>query len=308
MLLAHYLYQLLRHGVNVAVVTAAGYEYNVDKYEYRLSGLLHYFKQNGLTAEECDRFFLFGGECNYLLKLSSEYRLVAVPEHGPNGWMTSTRHLAEAPVNWDEHMVSEILDLAHSTMQETLDELALRGRLIRKRRSVGLVPQPGQEMTRESLDETVLRCQEVLQRMNQGAGAVLPYCAFNGGSDAWVDVGNKRVGVQVLQSYLGIEPTATLHIGDQFLNTGNDFAARAVSPCIWIINPNETTYILKSILRLAKVPHSIDRCDSLDGGLNEEGGINKTTCPSNTVDFSEIERRSVAVKNMDVYTGDILGK
>ena len=26
----------------------------------------------------------------------------------------------------------------------------------------------------------------------------------NGGSDAWVDVGNKRVGVQVLQSYLGI--------------------------------------------------------------------------------------------------------
>ena len=38
----------------------------------------------------------------------------------------------------------------------------------------------------------------------------LPFCAFNGGRDAWVDVGNKRVGVQVLQSYLGISPAEML--------------------------------------------------------------------------------------------------
>jgi IMP and pyridine-specific 5'-nucleotidase len=58
--LAFYLYQLLRHGVSVAVVTAAGYEYNVEKYEYRLSGLLHFFQERGLTKEECERFYLFG--------------------------------------------------------------------------------------------------------------------------------------------------------------------------------------------------------------------------------------------------------
>lgn len=68
--LANYLYLLLKHGVNVAIVTAAGYEYNVDKYEFRLSGLLSYFKSKSLTEEECERFYLFGGECNYLLHVS----------------------------------------------------------------------------------------------------------------------------------------------------------------------------------------------------------------------------------------------
>jgi hypothetical protein len=68
--LANYLCQLLRHGVIVAVVTAAGYEYNVEKYEFRLSGLLNYFKAKELTAEQCERFLLFGGECNYLLAVS----------------------------------------------------------------------------------------------------------------------------------------------------------------------------------------------------------------------------------------------
>lgn len=69
--LASYLCQLLKHGVIVAIITAAGYEYNVDKYEFRLSGLLNYFKAKKLTAEECERFLLFGGECNYLLHVSN---------------------------------------------------------------------------------------------------------------------------------------------------------------------------------------------------------------------------------------------
>jgi hypothetical protein len=68
--LARYLYQLLRQGVVVTVVTAAGYEYNADKYEFRLSGLLNYFKAKTLSVEECERFMLFGGECNYLLHVS----------------------------------------------------------------------------------------------------------------------------------------------------------------------------------------------------------------------------------------------
>ena len=35
--LANYLYLLLRHGVYVAIVTAAGYECQVEKYEFRIS-------------------------------------------------------------------------------------------------------------------------------------------------------------------------------------------------------------------------------------------------------------------------------
>jgi hypothetical protein len=32
--------------------------------------LLNYFKAKELTAEQCERFLLFGGECNYLLAVS----------------------------------------------------------------------------------------------------------------------------------------------------------------------------------------------------------------------------------------------
>ena len=94
----------------------------------------------------------------------------------------------------------------------------------------------------------------------------------------------------MLQSYLGVPAVKTLHIGDQFLNTGNDYAARDVCPCIWITSPEETTYILKSILRLAG--HALD---------GEVATPSKKRVPG--VDFSEIERRSKAVKVMDVYTG-----
>ena len=76
--LAAYLFLLLRHGVNIAVVTAAGYEYNVEKYEFRLSGLLEFFKNHGLTDKECERFYLFGGECNFLLHVSSVRRVFDV--------------------------------------------------------------------------------------------------------------------------------------------------------------------------------------------------------------------------------------
>jgi IMP and pyridine-specific 5'-nucleotidase len=276
----------------------------VEKYEYRLSGLLRYFQTRGLSQEECERFYIFGGECNYLLHLGNDYRLHPVREYGPGGWMTSTKFLPEAPANWTESQVCELLDAAEAQVTATLEELNLRGQIIRKRRSVGLVPRPGQEIPRESLDEVVLRAHEDLQRLNGGKGPGLPYCAFNGGSDCWVDAGNKRVGVQVLQSYLGVPADETLHIGDQFLNTGNDYAARDVSPCVWIINPNETTYILKSILRLAGLsvftPEDANKDDSVIAHNGHHGDDN-TPC----IDFQEMERRDQAAKRMDVYTGDL---
>ncbi len=291
--LATYLWLLLKHGVTVAVVTAAGYEYNVDKYEFRLSGLLAFFQTKGLTAEECDRFYLFGGECNYLLNLGSDFHLHPVKELGPGGWLTSTRYLPEAPGNWAEENVQRLLDLAEETITKAIADLNMRGRIVRKRRSVGLIPQEHQVIPREALDETVLRMQEKLQEFSQHH-IMLPFCAFNGGKDVWMDIGNKRVGVQILQSYLGIPAAETLHIGDQFLNTGNDFAARDVCPCIWITSPEETTYILKTILRLAEVPITIVDVTS-ETDSNAAGGL----------DFAEIERRTRAVKRMDVYTGEI---
>jgi IMP and pyridine-specific 5'-nucleotidase len=318
--LAFYIYQLLRHGVAVAVVTAAGYEYEVEKYELRLSGLLRYFAQSGLSREECERFYLFGGECNYLLQLGHDYRLHPVRETGPGGWSTSTKYLVDSPGNWSEAEVKYLLDGSQETLQQAMEELKLKGRILRKRRSVGLVPLPDAEMTRESLDEAVLRVHEKLHHMNGGCGPGLPFCAFNGGTDAWVDCGSKRVGVQILQCYLGIEPAETLHIGDQFLNTGNDYAARAASPCVWITNPTETSYCLKTILRLAGVSVAVPVVDSKNKesssavAENDEDEVAVSAHRNDTaerkavshIDFEEIERRRASAKIMDVYTGEMV--
>ena len=78
------------------------------------------------------------------------------------------------------------------------------------------------KLKQESLNEVVLRAQEDLAQ----ADIDLPYCCFNGGRDAWCDVGNKCVGVRCMQAFLGIDQDKCLHVGDQFLTTGNDYAVR----------------------------------------------------------------------------------
>lgn len=301
--LASYICQLLKHGVIVAVVTAAGYEYMAEKYEHCLSGLLNYFKAKQLTAEECERFLLFGGECNYLFHLGSDFRLHPVKERGGGGWLTSTKFLERCPSNWRDDDIEALLDVAEEAVRESIEDMQLRGRVTRKKRSIGLIPNnSNQTITREALDETVLRCQGQLQLMNNGAGPHIPFCVFNGGRDMWVDVGNKRVAVEVLGSYLGVDASETLHIGDQFLNTGNDYAARDICPCIWITSPDETTYVLKTILRFAGATYEVNE-------VEKEKILSSNIKPvSSTVDFGEVERRVQAVQEMDVFTGEMIRK
>lgn len=231
--------------------------------------------------------------------MRSDYRLHPVKETGPGGWVTSTKHMQEAPGNWIEEDITHLLNVAEETLSYAVSELNMRGRVIRKKRSVGLIPASSTGMTREALDEAVLRVQHELSGLSTIA---LPFCAFNGGRDVWVDVGNKRVGVEVLQSYAGINKCETLHIGDQFLNTGNDYAARDVCPCIWITSPDETTYILKKILALANVVPSDDDEETSENTKSGSSTVNK----AGAVNFSECERRTEAVKKMDVFTGELL--
>ena len=61
---------LLKFGLHVAVITAAGYGLDGAKYEVRLRGLLDAFVAQKLSADEMSRFYVFGGECNYLLQCS----------------------------------------------------------------------------------------------------------------------------------------------------------------------------------------------------------------------------------------------
>jgi IMP and pyridine-specific 5'-nucleotidase len=236
--------------------------------------------------------------------MGSDYRLHAVKETGPGGWITSTKYLQETPGNWNEEDVTKLLDAAERSVSTTQSDLNMRSRVLRKKRSVGLVPLSTSAMLpREALDEAVLRVQSEL---TMGSNCALPFCAFNGGRDVWVDVGNKRVGVQILASYAGIPTAETLHIGDQFLNTGNDFAARAVCPCIWITSPEETTYILKSILRLANIPFLLeDETAAHSPVLSRKGSVDESG-EGHGVNFDEIERRTSIIKHMDVFTGEVI--
>jgi IMP-specific 5'-nucleotidase len=99
-----------------------------------------------------------------------------------------------------------------------------------------LVPE-NTKLTRESLEEAVLASQRTLS--HHPVSEKIPFCCFNGGSDVWVDVGDKSLGVSVLQRYfdnakneIRIWGGNTLHVGDQFMSLGgNDF--KAVVP-LWM--------------------------------------------------------------------------
>lgn len=81
-----------------------------------------------------------------------------------------------------------------------------------------------------------------------GAPPGLPFCAFNGGNDVFVDVGNKSVGLDALMRYIGVGPAQALHAGDRFTDSGNDVATRDCCSIIWVANPEETDFFIKILL------------------------------------------------------------
>jgi IMP and pyridine-specific 5'-nucleotidase len=152
--------------------------------------------------------------------------------------------------SWSQPTITRLLDLAEASLRECVTNLALSATVLRKERAVGIIPSvPGYHLPRESLEETVLVVQKKLEMSDVGKD--LPFCAFNGGNDVFVDIGDKSWGVCVCQNYFGkladgdkrgdIRGDRTLHVGDQFLSAGsNDFKARAVGTTAWIASPAET--------------------------------------------------------------------
>ncbi len=306
--LAGAIIDLLIAGVTVSIVTAAGYGLDGPKYEVRLDGLLRALENADVDDATASRLLLLGGECNYLLRCEMRApapdsatgkrtaHLVAVPNEE---WQAA--HIdGPKPVTWPEDVVQSMLDIAQKVMDECLVKLKLRARLIRKPRSLGIIPggddmvskvpvgHGSKKLKREALDEITLRCMDALRANN----CSLPYCAFNGGRDAWVDVGDKSVGVAALQAWLGIDNDSCIHVGDQFLNVGNDISARTVCPCLWIVNPNETAKMLLHVLDYAKIEKK--HRFGLDEDLGDEaaGGIDRTgTGPK-----------------MNIYTGEVISK
>lgn len=155
--------------------------------------------------------------------LTQRARLLPVPFEE---WQSE--HLSgPKPYYWPKEEVQTILDIAENTMRQTVEELKLRAKVLRKEKAVGVFP-GGKEMAmkypighgskklkQEALDEIVLRVMEAIRQCKKHHQISLPYCVFNGGRDAWIDIGNKSVGVAALQAYFQCTPSQCLHVGDQ---------------------------------------------------------------------------------------------
>ena len=199
-----------------------------------------------------------GGEANYLFEFSpsSPHLLSPVPREE---WLTPEM------AAWDERDITQVLDVAEAALRDCVRTLNLPAVLMRKDRAVGIIPDPPEtRIPRESLEETVLVVQKTLELSTAGRDRRVPFCAFNGGRDVFVDIGDKSWGVTVCQRWFGrrslpgksggsgaIKGDNTLHVGDQFLSAGaNDFRARSVGTTAWIASPTETVDLLDELAGL----------------------------------------------------------
>eukprot|EP00899_Mesostigma_viride_P019895 jgi/Mesvir1/27907/Mv03421-RA.1 len=224
---------LLQSNVQVAVVTAAGYPGNASRFEDRLAGLLTAFRALQLPAWMTDNFHVMGGECNYLLRFDAVTQRLAFVED--DQWKP------DAMATWQQTEVEKMLDEAETTMTSAAARLHLRANVIRKERSVGIIPET--ETTYEVLEDIALSVQM------QMVDAPLPFCAFNGGSDVFVDIGNKSLGLSALMQYVNVQASQMLHVGDRFTVSGNDNATRGICSILWVASPEETAFFVQLLLR-----------------------------------------------------------
>ncbi|KAF2745177.1 IMP-specific 5'-nucleotidase 1 [Sporormia fimetaria CBS 119925] len=237
--------KLMESGSRIGIVTAAGYT-EARKYYERLYGLLDAIHASNLPQSSKQSLIVLGGESNYCFKFAGDSPdlLKLVPR---NEWLLDEMLL------WSEADITELLDVAEASLRDTVRNLRMEATIVRKDRAVGIIPQPGQKFCRETLEETVLIVQKILEM--SPVGRRLPFCAFNGGNDVFVDIGDKSWGVLACQRFFGgIEGSKTLHVGDQFLSAGaNDFKARLACTTAWIANPAETVQLLDEIAELDEI-------------------------------------------------------
>ena len=169
--------RLLRQGLHIGIVTAAGYT-DAKRYYERLHGLLDAVA-NAVTDEdmiEDPQIIILGGESNYLFEFDyhAENFLKYVPREV---WMLDEMR------TWQEEDIQHLLDVAEAALKECIVNMHLSAEILRKDRAVGIIPVTGpgrQKFTREQLEETVLVTQQILELSDPGKK--IPFCAFNGQS------------------------------------------------------------------------------------------------------------------------------
>jgi IMP and pyridine-specific 5'-nucleotidase len=247
---------LLKANINVGIVTAAGYN-EPEKYYGRLYGLLNAVDVGPLTDTQKSKLVVLGGEANYLFRFDGN-------EKSKLRWIPRSEWLLDEMKAWTDNDIKTLLDLAEETLRETIRTLRLAADILRKDRAVGMIPQvAGTRFGREQLEETVFVVQKRLELSE--VGRRLPFCAFNGGNDIFVDIGDKAWGVLACQKFLGgIESKHSLHVGDQFLSAGaNDFKARNACTTAWITSPTETVELLDELMQYGV---AVERVEGIRSG------------------------------------------
>lgn len=244
--MAKIIVELLKRGIVVSLVTAAGYPNEPERYEQRLKGILEAIQT--LPPTLIQRFLVMGGECNYLHttwieKDTGRVRLRVVPgEEWKDG----------RGVRWSDEEIRDMLDKAEATLEKTVNLLQLPARILRKERACGIINTSSKRFTYEILEEITLTVQDALKN------CTAPHCAFNGGNDVWVDVGNKALGISALQLYVpkltssgngSLTGAECLHVGDRFTRTGNDTRSRQVAMTAWVSDPAETVFLMNRLLK-----------------------------------------------------------
>lgn len=219
--------RLMRSGTRVGIVTAAGYTASRRYYD-RLYGLLEALQASDLPMSLKQNLVVIGGEANYCFKFDGTKQdlLDLVPKQE---WLLDEMLL------WKEEDITELLDVAEASLRDCITYMHLKAQILRKDRAVGIIPMENHRLSRETLEETVLVTHKILEM--SPVGRRLPFCAFNGGNDVFVDIGDKSWGVLACQRFFGmmegrgkaIEGGKSLHVGDQFLSAGaNDFKVRVL--------------------------------------------------------------------------------
>lgn len=168
------LLDLLRKNVRVGIVTAAGYT-TADRYHARLHGLLDAMAASAeLTPAQKANLLVMGGEANYLFAFD--------PSAGPHLLRPVPRAewLTPEMMAWHEADIAALLDDAEAALRECVRALALPAVVMRKDRAVGIIPDPeaGARIPRESLEETVLVVQRLLENSLAGRAKRVPFCAL----------------------------------------------------------------------------------------------------------------------------------
>jgi IMP and pyridine-specific 5'-nucleotidase len=200
---------LLERDLRIGIVTAAGYT-DGARYKERLCGLLEMIRDDPrLTDAQKKNLIVLGGESSYMFMSS--------PTH-PNlleGVPRAEWELDEMRT-WADEDVQSLLDIAQNSLEDSVAAMRLDALTIRKQRAVGIIHAKGGKFAREQLEEAVLGAQKTLELSD--VGQRLPFCAFNGGNDVFVDIGDKRLGVLCCQRFFGnVTGGQTLHIGGELL-------------------------------------------------------------------------------------------